>query len=411
MKRIMGRQTSMGLIVLALLGLAAAFVGAPMIQAAPASSGPQYVTINGHLAMIPLGSKPDVVAWYKNDLQPVLVPSGKLTPSSLGTIATERGPDMVLPDCLQPPAHLDLLHTSPKLLQEYGIAPLSPGEPITKWLALYSHVKHHVCASYHTNATPMTMPRLGVSVEIKNYGGWAGKVADYNCVATQGISCNDGSHAYIETDSDYYASCESYTSQVKSFSNVGIWSGLGGVGNGSVLEQDGVSLQYVNLGGGFGAQRTEAFYESVPGNGANYLNLAEWPMACGDHMYTKEYQGDCSVIIDLDVGWTWDYCTGPSAWVNSAELIVENAGQVDGYGVPNGVDPTFYGAGVTDEFESPSYNGYGTQQHDYFNDYMDGFASNDKVLNTGPIHNDPGDVPYDEYTVSQVSPCGGYSSC
>jgi len=118
---------------------------------------------------------------------------------------------------------------------------------------------------------------------------------------------------------------------------------------------------------------------------------------------------------DLTKGWNYQNTDpidpGPST--TSAERILEDVG-----GTPNdqgaflNADTTFYGAGVTDTKHTPNYIGYNTAQHDYQSVY---FAPNaypaDLVLNPGSIVNDPGDPPYDQYTVSVWNPCGHYTSC
>lgn len=406
--------------MLALALVASLVTGTPSAQAAQMAQvggGPQYVTaLNGGRFLIPAGSEPDAIAYYKNGFRPVLVPSGKLTPSSLGSIATERGPDILVPNCLQPPAHLDLLNTSPQLLQKYGIAPRA-GEPLSKWLAMESHVKHHVCSSYLTNDAPtklLTNSGSGkgpfVSRELPS-SIWAGKVDDQNCVSTTGnLSCDDGSHWYTETDTDYYINCPSVTSQIAANATMGEWAGLGGVGYYSELQQGGIAVDYSTYGAVV-VVTLYAFYEWVGPWGttsARYLNFL-YGLDCGDHMYTKVYNGNCVVIINLTHNWTWSGCNGPAATTNTAELILERAGS---NGVPYGSDTTFYGAGATDTYENPSYVTYGSQQHDYFNVYNpEVVASANKMLNTGPIQNDSGDPPYDQYTVNVVHPCGGYSSC
>jgi len=107
-----------------------ASLGAPSAVAAPR---PQFY-----------GMAPDLVAFIKNGYQPVLVPEGKMTPSSMG-FATQRGPDIPVPNCVQPPANFDPATASPGQLKKYGILPLMPGEPRSKWLAIVSQEKTRVC--------------------------------------------------------------------------------------------------------------------------------------------------------------------------------------------------------------------------------------------------------------------------
>jgi len=133
----------------------------------------------------------------------------------------------------------------------------------------------------------------------------------------------------------------------------------------------------------------------------------DYYVACA--YYTPVLVNNTSVAAWAGVGGTSNQYSN-----QSAELILERV-QSTTRGINNGAfnnaDTTFYGAGVTDEFSNPTYRAYNTTQHDYANAYLDGYLSTDKVLNTGSINYDAGDVPYDEYTINVDYLCGGYSTC
>ncbi len=301
----------------------------------------------------------------------------------------------------------------------YGIAPRTPGEPLSKWLWVSRQIKHHACGSYPSNAS-MPDPFYGsgsgrgplTSFEIQE-PAWAGKIADFNCVmanpSSPNLGCNDFSHDYVETDSDFWVSCGGTTSALQPngtnpSATYGEWAGLGGLA--SNLQQAGVSMDYYPAAGNSSVTTVWPFYEEVPPQTSEQVIFSLPTINCGSHIYVKIWGGNCKEIIDLDQNYSWAQCDGPSAGWNSAELITENAAAGANEGVPSGIATTFHGAGVTDNDETPSYVGYGTVQHDYANAYLGGV----KALNPGPIQNDPGDVPYDKYTVSEVSVCGGLGS-
>ena len=371
------------------------------------------------------GMAPDLVAFIKNGYKPVLVPEGKMTPSSTG-FPTQVSPPRPIAGCLQPPAHYDPLKLTAAQMRAYGIAPRTPGEPLSKWLKYEAHVGHHVCVTQSSNAV---VGWGGVSSSVSSAGKlgplasvqytndiWGGKVADQNCGSQgQGISCQDFTHNYIETDTDYYVHCPSYTPQITHTASVAAWAGLGGTAGYYELQQDGTQVSYVQDGGGTYSVGVHAWYEYFGNSGSEGEQPIAMTVLCGDHMFAKVYGGNCYDVIDLsDHNNTFNWCNGPVASTQSAELILERDGGSVG-GVPVGVfygaDTTWYGAGLTDTDWSPDYIGYGTAQHDYMNAYLDGTLSGDLMISTGPIQNDPGDVPYDQWTESIVNPCGGYTSC
>lgn len=309
-------------------------------------------------------------------------------------------------------------------MQAYGIAPRTPGEPLSKWLKYEAHVCHHVCVTQSSNAVHgwngahswVGTPGMSASLQYTN-DMWGGKVADQNCGSQgQGIACQDFTHSYIETDIDYYVSCPSYTPQVTNSASASAWAGLGGTAGYYELQQVGTQVSYVQDGGGNYSVGVHGWFEYVGNAGTENEQPILMSILCGDRMFAKVYGGNCYDLIDLsDHNNTFNYCNGHYASTQSAELILERNGgynnQTNPVGIFYGANTTWYGAGVTDTDSNPTYIGYGTVQHDYENAYLGGAASNDEVLSTGPIQNDPGDPPYDQWTESVVYPCGGYSSC
>ena len=123
----------------------------------------------------------------------------------------------------------------------------------------------------------------------------------------------------------------------------------------------------------------------------------------GDHLFAEVYTdyGQGSYWLkNLNQGWNFNYTppTGPDPSTNSAEQVLEVVNGDKGYGSYLNASTTFYGAGVTDTKHNPNYIAYSTAQHDYESVYHGGSTyPTDVVLNPGPIVNDPGDPPYDQY--------------
>jgi hypothetical protein len=183
------------------------------------------------------------------------------------------------------------------------------------------------------------------------------------------------------------------------------------------LGQAGIEIQILtNNSTGPIVNNISGFYEYVGGGGfTSPITFQIYP-AYGDHIYTKVYDNNCYEVGDLNNNHWFSTCDGPWASAQSAEAILErNGGSADGHdgdaqsvGLPYGTTTTFYGVGITDLYRSGStYIGMGTAQHDYENAYLDSV----QVADTGPIQNDPGDPPYDKYTVTIWNPCGGYGTC
>ena len=365
---------------------------------------------------IPPGAAPDLVAFIKNGHKPVLTPLDKMTPSSTG-FPTEVGPRTPIPGCLQPPAHYNPLTLTPAQMKAYGIAPRTPGEPLGKWLTHEAHVGHHVCTTQSSNAIIGWSGAHHTSASLQYINSiWGGKVADQNCGSQgQGIDCQDFTHNYIETDTDYYVSCPSYTPQVTNTAVTSAWAGLGGTNPAYELQQVGTDVTYFQDGGGKYSVYLIGFYEYVGDSGTENEQPIAMSIFCGDHIFAKIYGGNCYDLINLsDNNNTFNWCNGPYYSTQSAELILERDGGYHGtnpVGVFYGANTTWYGAGLTDTDWNPNYISYGAAQHDYENAYLDGTAANDEVLSTGPIQNDPGDPPYDQWTESVVYPCGGWPSC
>ncbi len=433
--------------MMALALVASLVTGASSAQAAQVrqiASAPQYVPLPGGAGLfrIPTGAKPDALAYYHNNFQPIPLASDSLLRwSSLGGIATEEGPAQTIPRCLQPPAHLDVLHTSDALLQEYGITPRG-AMSLSKWLRMATAAAKatHACQYREDNASTAPEPAgqlihsaSGGRGSFSAYGYknplWAGNVADQNCASnpSNGPACQDGTHNYLETDADYYVECPEYTSQIYSTASDAAWVGLGGIDHNHELNQVGTAVSYTQGTGSNFNYSVLAFWEFVGAAGTVgerqvTINLQPVTASCprggqGDHMFA-EMSDDAGWGVywleDLTQGWDFQYTDpfdpGPST--TSAEQILEDVNGGNGYGSFLNANTTFYGAGVTDTKHSPNYIGYNTAQHDYQSVYFGGTTyPTDVVLNPGPIVNDPGDSPYDQYTVTVFNPCGPFNLC
>ncbi len=284
-----------------------------------------------------------------------------------GIVSTERGPVHTLPNCLQPPVTLTtsaLLKLSPTMLSEYGIAPPNTGIPLSKWLALNDHLARHICQHYFVNVVGQTFPRsssgTGGKGPFASHGYtndiWTGKVADQNCASNSpyNIACNDGSHTYTETDTDYYTGCPTgLTPELATIGSAAAWAGIGGASSSLELEQTGADVVYYQGTGDNWSNEQYAWtdyagpqweYQSVLGNG----HPGEYLVGCDTHMFAEEYGGDCAWIKNLDANWSYQWCSRPTASSLTAELILERDGgyenQTNPVGVFWGADATFYGA-------------------------------------------------------------------
>ncbi|HEU0025972.1 MAG TPA: hypothetical protein VFQ25_02560 [Ktedonobacterales bacterium] len=129
---------------------------------------------------------------------------------------------------------------------------------MSKWLKYEANVGSHVCQYMHSNATVGGLSvgpaaKLGdwqtnASLEYQN-SIWGGKVADQNCGSQgQGLSCQDFTHNYIETDTDYYVHCPTqYTPQITATSTITAWAGIGGTASYYELQQAGTSVEYIAI--------------------------------------------------------------------------------------------------------------------------------------------------------------------
>jgi len=247
---------------------------------------------------------------------------------------------------------------------------------------------------------------------------WTGKVADQNCGSQPGnqISCNDYTHDYSEIDTDYYVNCPVYTPQLTGaglsyFGSASEWVGLGGLTGAYELQQAGIEMTLlVNTSLGV-YNNVSGFYEYVGDAGGDGPHTFQIYPACGDHVYSSVYSNNCYNVGDLTNNHWFSTCAGPWASDQSAEAILERNGDtqtIQDVGQPYGTTTTFYGVGVTDLYRSGTqYISMGTAQHDYENALLDHV----QVADTGPVQNDPGDPPYDQYTLTIWNPCGGYESC
>jgi hypothetical protein len=120
-------------------------------------------------------------------------------------------------------------------------------------------------------------------------------------------------------------------------------------------------------------------------------------------MYVKVWGGNCMFVEDLNNGHnSGNQCYGPNADGSTAEEIGERP--LDN-GYLSGIAPladfhtvTFYGVGLT---ANGNYISMGSAISDYTN--MWSYDYSHKLASVGGIQNDPGDPPYDKYSVTWLA--------
>jgi len=187
---------------------------------------------------------------------------------------------------------------------------------------------------------------------------------------------------------DYYEPCPDNPQD----SWESMWVGIGGYYYGeNNLVQTGTSVhRYWN--GSKWVNDHEAWVENLAYSNPYPQNL--FTISCNDHMYVKVWNDNCMFVEDLNNGVnSGNQCYGPAADSRSAEAIAERPFVGGSYSLlADFHTETFYGVGVT-------YNGYYDPMsgvpHDYSN--MEGNDNKHDLTSTGPIVNDPGDTPYDQF--------------
>lgn len=295
-------------------------------------------------------------------------------------------------NCLQAPPQSvkDRASYTPAELAKYGLPPRTPGEPLAKWQQIVRTAGQRVCSYYQTTDRMTSMQ--------KSYN-WAGNFADES---TSG-------QTYTEADMDYYVSCISGTPPNGQYGDYAAWIGIGGVYTNSLVQTGTAGFQKFNSINGW--QNTYWTWVENLGDSSDSGVHYMFAVNCGDHIYVKAWDSGstgCMYIQRINDGKnSGNQCYGPKSDEKSGEAIVEQS-----YQYPNlakFVSETFYGVGITD---NGGYHGVNNLPHDYANMYecLDihhvissppyCYYFGDQLASTGPINYDPGDSPYDEYTIS-----------
>jgi hypothetical protein len=310
------------------------------------------------------------------------------TVGSVGNAGPPPGTVVHAAKCEQAPPQSvkDRATYTPAELDRFGLPPRTPGEPFDKWAKVVRGAGERVC-DYTVGAERWTSEQ--------NSFNWAGNFADEST----------GGQVYTEADLDYYVSCIGAVAPNGQSADYAAWVGLGGVYTGNLVQTGTAGFQKFNSINGW--QNTYWTWVENLGNnsdpGAHYL----FAVNCGDHMYVKAWDSGstgCMYIMRIRDGKnSGNQCYGPKSDEQSGEAIVEQ-----NYQYPNLArfgSETFYGVGITDH---GGYYGVNNLPHDYSNMFECQPISNfplctrygDQLAWTGPIQNDPGDVPYDQYAVN-----------
>lgn len=296
-------------------------------------------------------------------------------------------------NCLQaPPQPLkDRATYTPEELARYGLPPRTPGEPFAQWAAIVRSAGHRVCDYIASNDSYATE---------YNSWNWDGNYADQDV----------GGQVYTEADVNYYVSCITGTPPANTGNAVyGAWVGLGGVLGSRALVQAGTAgwQIYNSVNGWQTSYWTFVENTHASDSGAHYM----FPVSCGDYLWVKVWDSGstgCMYIQRIRDGEnTGNQCYGPKSDELTGEAIVEfNYSQTN---FAKFGSETFYGVGITDSCNC-GYNGYKPMSglpHDYNNLYECQPIGNfpvcsrfgDRLAWTGSINSDPGDPPYDQYTI------------
>lgn len=242
----------------------------------------------------------------------------------------------------------------------------------------------------YTIGAPKTTSTLTASLEQSII--WAGNVADES---TAGQS-------YTETDMDYYVPCVTGAPPNNETAGMSTWIGLGGNNSTQDMIQVGVSAYQSNS-----FLLYQVFVENTSTrNGNNTAPHNIFTLNRGDHVYVKAWNGNCMYLQRLSDGKnTGNQCFGPYNDGQSAQAIAERSSQETYFA--NFGTVTFYGVGITD---NGSYLGMNQVPHHYDQVYdcrawliiglACGTYGSTALATVGPIQNDPGNPPYDQYAVT-----------
>jgi Peptidase A4 family len=282
-------------------------------------------------------------------------------------------------------------------LARYGLPPRTPGEPFEKWARIVRNQRVRHCD--YTETSDQLRDR------VTNYksGTWAGNIADQS---TPG-------QLYTEMDIDYYVPCVQPPYDVTSDESE--WIGLGGGRltpngdiSGGVLLQTGSEVRWSG-----GAPTYWMWWEDYLINSTNSKRTF-FQVGCGSaaHMYLKVWNGKCIYVQRLNDGYAQgNGCNARATDNTTAEAIVERYFTTTP--LANFGSVTFHGVGITDNGQ---YRPMGTDSlyklpgvpHDFTEMYhcsidpltQQCIFTSLRLASVEYILDDPGDYPYDQYTVT-----------
>ncbi|MGO8948828.1 MAG: G1 family glutamic endopeptidase [Ktedonobacterales bacterium] len=254
--------------------------------------------------------------------------------------------------------------------------------------------------------SPVSKRSISQQLQFSKYqsGNWDGNYADED---TPGQN-------YTEADTDYYVACTGNHPSDGNGTTYSAWVGLGGIGSDNFPQAGTAEIQYIENGSY--VNWLGAWTENLSNTASPYYgNPVYWFYPhCGDHMYATAWNSGstgCSYVEDFsqnDVN-SGNYCEGNASNGTSAEFIVEDPVSSGAYAGPDFANfgtETFYGVGITD---NGGYYAMSSLPHDYDQLYHCNFRGiecisyGDQLAKTGSIDNDPGDIPYDEYSITWVN--------
>jgi hypothetical protein len=299
------------------------------------------------------------------------------TPLALGTVVHAASCEQAPPQSAK-----DRATFSTAELARYGLPPRTPGEPFEKWAKIVRNAGERVCD--YTIGASSTISPLSASPSQSTI--WAGNVADESVTGQN----------YTEADMDFYVPCISGIPPKNDDAGMATWIGLGGHATKNMI-QVGVRAAETS-----GINIYQVFVENTGGtdNGQHIM----FGLSCGQHVYVKVWNGNCMYLQWLGNGEnTGNQCYGPNNDGQSAEAIAERS-SIDPYFANFGT-VTLYGVGITD---NGSYLGMNQVPHFYYQVYncsrwvgrSCSVFETTALATVGPIQNDPGNPPYDQYAVT-----------